>query len=75
MKLRTRVERRLRRTRVHVLTDTGEEVGWFVPETGTYRVHDDALRRPFWHFALARSDMLYVSGKIREPTLPDDPLG
>lgn len=74
MKLRTRVGHRLRHTRVHVLTDTGDEVGWFVPETGKYRLHDATLRRSFWRCALARSDMLYAFGQISEPTLPDDPI-
>ena len=74
-KLHTRVRHRLGRARVQVLTDTGHEVGWFVPATGRYRLHDDALRRPFWKSALARSDMLYAFGQIGEPTLPDDPFG
>lgn len=74
-KLRTRVRNRLGHARIQVLTDTGFEVGWFVPDTGKYRLHDAALRRPFWKSALARSDMLHAFGQIAEPTLPDDPFG
>lgn len=73
-KLRTRVQHRLGRARVQVLTDGGHEVGWFIPETGRYRLHDTTLRRPFWKSALDRSDMLYAFGQIREPTLPDEPF-
>lgn len=75
MRLRTQVRHRLWHTRVQVLTETGHEIGWFVPATGRYRLHDDTLRRPFWKSALSRTDMLYASGHIREPTLPDDPFG
>lgn len=74
MALRTRVRRRHGHARVYVFTDEGHEVGWFVPETGRYRLHDRALRRTFWYSALARSDMLYAFGEIREPRLPDEPL-